>query len=548
MSWVILIIVLLVLAGVVILFLNRFYRKATQDVALVRTGQGGRLVAMDGGFLALPFLHSVSEVNMRTTSLEVSRIAERSVITEDRLRVDVVLEVYVHVDPTPDGIATAAQALGGKVFRPDELGEMVEGKIVDAMQAVAARHTMDSLHENRGKYVQDIAALVVDSMAHNGLTIESVSLKRLDQTPFNVLDENNAFNAVGMRRLAEIIATNKKQRAEIETDADVSVRQSQLEAVKRRLLIEQEEEEAQINQRNAIETAKAHSRADVSEREAHAERREEQARIAREQDVRASEIARDRELRRLDVEAKLSTELRLRDNAIELAKKQAEEALALAEAEQARATEILAREATETEKERASAERVRAVAKIRAKEQTEVDAERTRSETGTIIDRARAENEARGLKTAAMKAEMLAESEGRAAIIAAENTLNDEIIGMKLDMHKLDRMPELVGQMMKPVEKIDSIRINQVSGFGNTGGGTGGAGEKPLVNQAVDSILGMALQMPALKRLGEEIGINIGDGIEGIAAAVDDTGKRGRDERGTPERGNTDNNQENDPT
>ncbi|MGI9334072.1 MAG: flotillin domain-containing protein, partial [Gammaproteobacteria bacterium] len=464
------------------------------------------------------------------------------------------LEVYVHVEATPDGIATAAQALGGKVFRADELGEMVEGKIVDAMQAVAARHTMDSLHENRGKYVEDIASLVADSMAHNGLAIESVSLKRLDQTPFHALDENNAFNAVGMRRLAEIIATNKKQRAEIETDADVSVRQSQLEAVKRRLVIEQEEEEAQIAQRNAIDTRKAESRAEISEREAQAERRAEQARIGREQEVRRAEIERDRALRRLDVEARLATELRVRDNAIELARKQAEEALALAEAEQARATEVLAREATETEKERAAAERVRSISNVRAREQTEVDAARTRSESSTIIARARAESEASNLRTEAMKAQMLAESEGRSAIIEAENNLANEVIRMKLDMHKLDRLPELVGQMMKPVEKIDSIRINQVSGFGNTGGNGAGAPDKPLVNQAVDSILGMALQLPALKRLGEEIGINVGDGLEGIAAAADGSGgqpenaNRQGAQPGRQDSETNDNEQENDTT
>ena len=49
-----------------------------------------------------------------------------------------------------------------------------------------------------------------------------------------------------MRKLAEIIASNKKKRAEIEADADIAVRQTQLEATKRRLLLQQEEEQAQI--------------------------------------------------------------------------------------------------------------------------------------------------------------------------------------------------------------------------------------------------------------------------------------------------------------
>ena len=41
-----------------------------------------------------------------------------------------------------------------------------------------------------------------------------------------------------------------------------------------------------------------------------------------------------------------------------------------------------------------------------------------------------------------------------------------------------------------------------------------------FVNQVVDGVLSMALQLPAVKKLGEEIGINIGDGIKGISDQV----------------------------
>jgi hypothetical protein len=68
--------------------------------------------------------------------------------------------------------------------------------------------------------------------------------------------------------------------------------------------------------------------------------------------------------------------------------------------------------------------------------------------------------------------------------------------------------------MMKPAEKIDSIRIHNVTGFGGSstpGGavaGAGGDGKAP-VTQVMDSILGMALQLPALKSIGESIGVDL---------------------------------------
>jgi hypothetical protein len=75
--------------------------------------------------------------------------------------------------------------------------------------------------------------------------------------------------------------------------------------------------------------------------------------------------------------------------------------------------------------------------------------------------------------------------------------------------------------MMKPVEKIDSIRIHQVSGFGSSSGAPGSAGagsgdvgsNKPPVTQVMDSIMGMALQLPALKSIGDQIGVDFSSAV-----------------------------------
>jgi flotillin len=74
-------------------------------------------------------------------------------------------------------------------------------------------------------------------------------------------------------------------------------------------------------------------------------------------------------------------------------------------------------------------------------------------------------------------------------------------------------MPEIVAQMMKPAEKIESIRIHHVSGLngapglaGANGGDSADAVARPPINQVLDSILGMAVQLPALKSIGDSIG------------------------------------------
>ena len=507
-------IITIIVIAVLVIFLNKFYRKSSRDVAIIRTGFGGQRVLIAGGCLAMPFLHKVDEINMRTLRVEVRRSGEKSLITEDRMRVDVELEFYLRVLPTVDGVATAAQALGSKSITPDGIRNLLEGRFFDAVQSIAAARTMDMLHEQRVEFVGTVSALLRDNLVQNGILLDSVSLTRLDQTPFAALDENNAFNAVGMRRLAEIIAVNKKKRAEVEADADISVRQTQLEATKQRLLLNQQEEQAQISPRLEIEKIKAASDAASAKARKESMAATDNARIGREQETRMREIEKQRELRRLEIEAQLNAEVRKADSAIQLSAKHAEEAQAQAGAELARIDMILAQERLQTERERAVAERSHEIAMKRVAESGEVAEAHAATEAKVLLTKAKAESEAIYTRADAERARLLAESEGSRAMISAENSLSELLLRMKLEKYRLDRIPEILTQMMKPVEKIDSIRIHQVSGFGASqgggaglaGGGGGGGDGKAPVTQVKDSILGMALQLPVHRhRQGAEV-------------------------------------------
>ncbi|MEL6335337.1 MAG: SPFH domain-containing protein [Pseudomonadota bacterium] len=99
------VIAILVLFLFVGLVLARLYRRSTREISLVKTGAGGRRVIMDGGTIIIPLLHEISPVNMKTLRLEVRRTGEGSLITKDRMRVDVGVEFYVSVQATEDGIA-----------------------------------------------------------------------------------------------------------------------------------------------------------------------------------------------------------------------------------------------------------------------------------------------------------------------------------------------------------------------------------------------------------------------------------------------------------
>ena len=515
------------------LVLARLYRRATREVSLVRTGAGGKKVIMDGGTLVVPLLHEVFPVNMKTLRLEVKRDGDAALITQDRMRVDVGVEFYVSVSPTDEGIARAAQTLGTRTFDIDQLREMIEGKLIDGLRAVAAQMTMDSLHENRADFVQEVQNTVSEDLTKNGLSLESVSLTALDQTPFEALDENNAFNAVGMRRLAEVIANSKKERAQIDAEAEVAVRRAGMEAERQRLAIERDEKQASIEQIQQVQTMQAAQEAEISARREDSMRETERARIAREEAIRAAEIERERKLREAEIAKERELEVADQDRQIIIQKKSEEESRARASADLARAEATKAMEAVTTAREVAEAERLKQIALIEAAREAEREATKIRlaaqAQKDAAQDRAEAlREEAQGeadsitIRADAKKKDMLAEAEGKRAITDAENALSEELIAMKVQLARIEAFPRILAEAVKPAEKIDTIRIHQVGGLANgSGSGTNSGEGKPPVNQALDSIMGMAVQLPALKKLGEDLGLSMDGTITGL---MDDTG------------------------
>lgn len=76
----------------ILIFLLKMYRRASKEIAFVRTGVGGEKVVMNGGALVFPIFHETMPVNMNTLVLSVMRRDGEALITLDRLRIDVKAE------------------------------------------------------------------------------------------------------------------------------------------------------------------------------------------------------------------------------------------------------------------------------------------------------------------------------------------------------------------------------------------------------------------------------------------------------------------------
>ena len=152
-SWMFTAIVAVVVLLIIGIIFARLYRRASAEQAFVRTGLGGQKVVMSGGAIVMPIFHEIIPINMNTLKLEVSRSTVDSLITKDRMRVDVVVAFFVRVKPSVEGIATAAQTLGQRTLSPEDLRVLIEDKFVDALRATASQMTMHELQDTRENFV-----------------------------------------------------------------------------------------------------------------------------------------------------------------------------------------------------------------------------------------------------------------------------------------------------------------------------------------------------------------------------------------------------------
>ena len=499
----------LAIAGffVFISILASMYKRTSKEIAFVRTGAGGQKVVLDGGTLKLPVFHELVSVNMRTLRLQVDRKNEEALITADRMRVDVTAEFYVRVQPEEQSIARAASTLGDRTLQPDKLKELLQGKFVDALRAVAAGMTMEQLHEQRPEFIQSVQSSVSEDLLKNGLELESVSLTALDQTAREYFKEDNAFDAQGLAKLTLITEDKREERNRIEQDTRILIENKNLEAEKQSLEISRDEEMAKLDQVREIETAKAEQEAIIAREQAQRKREGEEARIsedrkeqeasitaqqaireldiAREQAVEERDIQAKRMVEEADIERARSVDIAKQVADIDIAKKSEERSKAEANAAVARAEMVKEDENVVTVKETAVANRSKEIQLIKARESAEkeaidvkVSAEATKiaaiDEAEAVRTQAQAEADRIRIVAEADHKRLEVEAYGEQAINEAKNILGQEMIEFEVRKIIASIAPQLVEASVKPMEKIDSIRILQANGFGVGGPGSGG--------------------------------------------------------------------------
>ena len=330
-----LIFLVIVLIAILYIISIWVYKRAPANMGFIRTGYLGTRVCLGRGAMVLPVFHEVTWVSLETLKLIVSRSREQAVLTSDKIRVDVVAELYAHVGRSEDDLLAAARSLGERTFDTEKVRNLLEAKIVSAVRSYAATKTLSELHENREAFARAVQASVVESFHANGLTLEEVTIVTLEQSAKEFFDKDNVFDAEGLKVITAITSDARRQVHNTEKKTTVSIRQRELDTQLELLEIEKREAFARAHQDREVANEQAQQignkqmyvldqRMEVEQKEIDNEKALERMRAER--DVSATEESRRREA--AEIQKTLELEKARRDREIELVAKTEEEQLA----------------------------------------------------------------------------------------------------------------------------------------------------------------------------------------------------------------------------
>jgi uncharacterized membrane protein YqiK len=303
--------IFLVIAIVIAVYILRWlYRRSTKDIAFVRTGFLGEKVVINGGALVIPVLHEITPVNMNVMRIDVKREQEQALITKNRMRVDIEAEFFVRVGAAREAVAAAAQTLGRRTMQEDGLRTLLEGKFASAMRTVAARMSLEEMHEQRGEFSNAVRELAAESLAGNGLELESVAVVDLDQTGLEFFDPSNAFDAEGLTQITESIEARRKMRNEIEQRTLVEIRNQNLTAQKQVFDIDRDQEYARLQQERELEIRRAEQRSELARERAQRDQEAEQAQLSAREAVEKARLAQERAITEERIKSEEDTQRR----------------------------------------------------------------------------------------------------------------------------------------------------------------------------------------------------------------------------------------------
>lgn len=300
---------------------TRVYVITPNNEAFVRNGgiiKKDKTVILNGGCMVIPGFHEITRVPLREISIDVVRQGNLAVRTRDYLRANMRVTFYVCISADKEAVLTAAQRLSrqGKISDAD-IKDALEKRADDAIRAAAKEKSIAEIDSDKLGFAASVLNLIQQDLKKVGLTLNNIAISEIEES--DTYDENNYFDAQGVRLRTETIERSIKQKLDVELETTqqkkdielktrVAIEQQELAAEKQSLTIAQEKEDAKLTQMKEIEFLKANREREVQEAKDQEAAKIERNKILQKKNVEEERIKQELAVNQSQIESDIALE------------------------------------------------------------------------------------------------------------------------------------------------------------------------------------------------------------------------------------------------
>ncbi|MFT5667510.1 MAG: putative membrane protein YqiK [Vicingaceae bacterium] len=293
LTFTIVIIVVGVLFGFFIM-IARWYKKAFQGQAIVRTGVGGTKVSFNG-ILVVPVLHRMETMDISVKAIQIERSGSAGLVCRDNMRADIKVAFFIRVNKTLEDVIQVAQSVGCvRSSDPEALNDLFDAKFSEALKTIGKKFDFVDLYNKRDDFREEIVNIIGTDL--NGFILDDAAIDYLEQTPLSQMDESNILDAEGIKKIINITSREKIQSNQIERDKQKTIRKQDVEAIEAILELDKQLAEKEEKQKREIANIKSREEAEIAKIHQEEFLKSERARIITEEEIQISEQNKEREV------------------------------------------------------------------------------------------------------------------------------------------------------------------------------------------------------------------------------------------------------------
>ena len=285
--------IVVVIIGI-ILMIAKWYKKASQGQAIVRTGVGGTKVSFNG-ILIIPVLHRMETMDISLKAIQIERSGAAGLVCKDNMRADIKVAFFIRVNKTLEDVIQVAQSVGcERSSNLQALNDLFDAKFSEALKTIGKKFDFVDLYNKRDDFREEIINIIGTDL--NGFILDDAAIDYLEQTPLSQMDESNILDAEGIKKIINITSREKIQSNLIERDKEKTIKKQDVEAREAILELEKQLSEKEEKQKREIANIKSREEAEIAKVQQEEVLKSERARIITEEEVQIAEQNKEREV------------------------------------------------------------------------------------------------------------------------------------------------------------------------------------------------------------------------------------------------------------